>query len=368
MPTVKQLKASLTKHGLATNGLKAALATRLAEYEASLSASTPEPAAAAAAAAEPESSFTAASPAPTAPAPVLAPAPAAAAAAPAAPAAPAASATAAPAEPEHAKRTLHVTNFNDTVLTNLDGRLALHDLFARHGQLLEVVNSKRYRHVAWVVFESPDSAIAALAALQGYYFIDRPLHLEFAEVESDILTKREGTFQPREPWHKRRRVETPALAAQAAEETAGDGTAPMEIGDAAYNPAAAAAGAMSVDGVAPPLPPLGMLPPGYVASPRHAAAAAPAAPANAAAAAANAPLPPGAMPNRKLICAGLTATCTREEIETLFKAHAGYVEIDLFVKVKNLAIVAFADARAAANAMKAMQAAKVDFKISFALH
>lgn len=369
MPTVAQLKKTLKGHGLATTGKKAVLLARLAEFEAAAVTPAPEPAPEPEAAAAPADApavemvapAAAAAPAPepepkpdVAAAPVPEPA-AAPADAPAVEmreeAKPATVAPAAAAAPvEGWKATLFVTNLNDTTLTNLDCRLALHDIFAKHGQLLDVVNSKRYRHAAWIVYESVECARAALTSLQGYFFVDRPIKIAFAATDSDMLTKRDGTFEPREPWHKRRRVGEVAADGGAAEDSEED---EMQVD----GPPADAA-------VAPPLPPLGVMPPGFA---QASAAAAPAA-----AAAATAPaVPPAAafgMPNRKVICTGLSEGLTKDALAAVFRPFPGFIEIETFVMVKHVAIVVFENAHLAARALHALEATEKGFALKFALN
>ena len=58
------------------------------------------------------------------------------------------------------------------------------------------------RGQAFVVYDSKEDAMNAMRLLQGFYFYGKPMvstiqRISYAKSKSDVISKREGTFQPR---------------------------------------------------------------------------------------------------------------------------------------------------------------------------
>lgn len=82
-------------------------------------------------------------------------------------------------------------------------------------QITAMKSLKRRGHVC-VCFADLESAEQALEAMQGVMLFSKPMRIDFAKVDSDALTKRKGTFKPREkaplppkPSAKRQRERVP---------------------------------------------------------------------------------------------------------------------------------------------------------------
>eukprot|EP00953_Heterococcus_sp_UTEX-ZZ885_P000784 944-Heterococcus_DN1.PRE.2 len=127
-----------------------------------------------------------------------------AAAAPVAPvvAAPAAAAAAASNPPNE---TIYVHNLNEKVKKAVLKK-SLHSVFSQFGKIVDIVALRGFklRGQAWVVFENKAAATNALRQMQNFPFYDKPLIIEFAKTQSDVISKKAGTFKPRE---KRKREE-----------------------------------------------------------------------------------------------------------------------------------------------------------------
>lgn len=99
------------------------------------------------------------------------------------------------AAPKHA---IYINNLNDKVKINTMKR-ALHAAFSQFGPIVEIVMRKSYRlrGQAFIIFGSVECAARALKVMQGFLFYDKPLKIQYAKTESDIITKQRGTFLQR---------------------------------------------------------------------------------------------------------------------------------------------------------------------------
>ncbi|KAF5104918.1 hypothetical protein DV451_000311 [Geotrichum candidum] len=96
--------------------------------------------------------------------------------------------------------TLYLNNLNDKI-KKPDLKIALYMLFSTYGQVISIIALKtpKMRGQAHVVFNSTAEATAALKALQGFEFFDKPIHIAYAKSKSDAIAKRDGTFKLRLP-------------------------------------------------------------------------------------------------------------------------------------------------------------------------
>ncbi|KAF2456709.1 hypothetical protein BDY21DRAFT_259765, partial [Lineolata rhizophorae] len=86
-------------------------------------------------------------------------------------------------------------------LSNLDDKIhktqlkrQLYFLFTRHGSILDIVNLKtaKMRGQAHIVFKDVQSSTAAMRALQGFNFLGREMHIQYAKGRSKIFAKLKG--------------------------------------------------------------------------------------------------------------------------------------------------------------------------------
>ena len=100
--------------------------------------------------------------------------------------------------------TIYINNLNEKV-SQTELRKQLFAIFTQFGKILDIMSKKtlKLRGQAFVVFDSEASATKALKSMQGFPFFEKPMNIQYAKCDSDIISKRKGTYQPRP---KRERV------------------------------------------------------------------------------------------------------------------------------------------------------------------
>mmetsp|Transcript_18454 Transcript_18454/g.51291 ORF Transcript_18454/g.51291 Transcript_18454/m.51291 type:complete len:220 (-) Transcript_18454:472-1131(-) len=119
--------------------------------------------------------------------------------------------------------TLYIANIDWKVKKPLLRR-ALYSLFTRHGKVIEIITLRRegLRGQAWVIFDSVQSATAALQAEQGFGFFGKDLKLAYANEKSDRIAKRDGTYVPKAKRAMQRAQEQSQQSSQQANTTEQD--------------------------------------------------------------------------------------------------------------------------------------------------
>lgn len=94
--------------------------------------------------------------------------------------------------------TLYVNNLNDKINADILSK-GLREIFSAFGEIQDLVcmKSLRRRGQAWIVFKELQSAGAALKALQGFPFYNKPIRVAYAKSKSDVVAKADGTYEPR---------------------------------------------------------------------------------------------------------------------------------------------------------------------------
>lgn len=95
-------------------------------------------------------------------------------------------------------QTLYVNNLNDKIHPDTLKK-NLSEVFGAFGEIQDLVcmKSLRRRGQAWIVFKELSASAAAVKALQGFPFYNKPIRIAYAKAKSDVITKADGTFQPR---------------------------------------------------------------------------------------------------------------------------------------------------------------------------
>jgi len=127
--------------------------------------------------------------------------------------------TAPPHSPNHPAQdippaqTLYINRLNDKVPKE-ELKRALYAIFARYGQILDVVALKTYkmRGQAWVVFHDVTAATNALRDMQSFPFYNKPMNISFAKSKSDAVAKLDGTYTEKKKVEKRKVIEEEAGA------------------------------------------------------------------------------------------------------------------------------------------------------------
>merc|ERR1719498_1999932 len=94
--------------------------------------------------------------------------------------------------------TLYVNNLNDKIHPDTLAK-NLREVFGAFGEIQDLIcmKSLRRRGQAWIVFKEQTAAGAAVKALQGFPFYNKPIRIAYAKAKSDVVSKVDGTFQPR---------------------------------------------------------------------------------------------------------------------------------------------------------------------------
>jgi U2 small nuclear ribonucleoprotein B'' len=122
---------------------------------------------------------------------------------------------------------LFVKNLNQSIkLPDLES--CLYEAFSRYGDIHEIVASGAAgkRGFAFIVFSEITMATAAMRALNTKPFLDRPLMIAYAKGKSDVVSRLQGTWKPRERKEKlekdsKDKAEKAALPGSAGEGKAG---------------------------------------------------------------------------------------------------------------------------------------------------
>jgi len=95
--------------------------------------------------------------------------------------------------------TIYINNLNEKIKKD-DLKKSLYAIFTQFGQILDIVAMKtlKARGQAFVVFKEISSATNALRSMQGFPFFDKPMRINYAKTDSDMIAKIKGTFKERE--------------------------------------------------------------------------------------------------------------------------------------------------------------------------
>ena len=91
-------------------------------------------------------------------------------------------------------------------LSTVELKKSLYAIFSQYGQILDIVAIKtmKMRGQAFIVFSDISSATNALRGMQGFPFYDKPMRIQFAKLQSNLIAKRLGTYveKPKEETPK----------------------------------------------------------------------------------------------------------------------------------------------------------------------
>ncbi|XP_061736710.1 U2 small nuclear ribonucleoprotein B'' [Nerophis ophidion] len=123
--------------------------------------------------------------------------------------------------------TIYINNINDNVKKE-ELKRSLYALFSQFGQIVEIVAMKtmKMRGQAFVVFKELTAATNALRQLQGFPFYNKPMRIQYAKTDSDVITKGRGAHGERDR-KKDKKKKPQELAAIAAKKSALVPVAPM---------------------------------------------------------------------------------------------------------------------------------------------
>merc|ERR1712070_1206971 len=94
--------------------------------------------------------------------------------------------------------TIYIQNLNDKVKRK-DLVKGLYAAFSQFGQILDIMAQTSYkmRGQAFIVFQEISSATNALRQMQNFPFYDKNMKIMYAKNKSDVISKRDGSYVPR---------------------------------------------------------------------------------------------------------------------------------------------------------------------------
>ncbi|NXN15346.1 SNRPA protein, partial [Indicator maculatus] len=107
------------------------------------------------------------------------------------------------ARPNH---TIYINNLNEKIKKD-ELKKSLYAIFSQFGQILDILVSRslKMRGQAFVIFKELGSATNALRSMQGFPFYDKPMRIQYAKTDSDIIAKMKGTFVERDRKREKRK-------------------------------------------------------------------------------------------------------------------------------------------------------------------
>ncbi|GFT23739.1 u1 small nuclear ribonucleoprotein A [Nephila pilipes] len=100
-----------------------------------------------------------------------------------------------PVEPNN---TIYINNLNEKIKKH-ELKKSLSAVFSQFGTILGIVamQTLKMRGQAFVIFDNVKSAANALTTMQSFPFYDKPMRIQFAKSDSDVIAKRKGTYVKR---------------------------------------------------------------------------------------------------------------------------------------------------------------------------
>ncbi|XP_034392698.1 LOW QUALITY PROTEIN: U2 small nuclear ribonucleoprotein B'' [Cyclopterus lumpus] len=91
--------------------------------------------------------------------------------------------------------TIYINNVNDKSKRRYMKR-SLYALFSQFGQVVDIVALKtmKMRGQAFVVFKELAASTNALRQLQGFPFYNKPMRIQYAKTDSEVIAKVKGTY------------------------------------------------------------------------------------------------------------------------------------------------------------------------------
>lgn len=129
--------------------------------------------------------------------------------------------------------TIYVNNLNEKIKKE-ELKKSLYAIFSQFGQIINIVALKtlKMRGQAFVIFKEISSATNALRSMQGFPFYDKPMRIQYAKTDSDVIAKIKGTFveRPMKPKRVEDNPDNKKIKKKAAKEQARQQMQPQMIG------------------------------------------------------------------------------------------------------------------------------------------
>ncbi|NP_001088194.1 small nuclear ribonucleoprotein polypeptide B L homeolog isoform X1 [Xenopus laevis] len=113
--------------------------------------------------------------------------------------------------------TVYINNLCDKV-KKPELKRSLYALFSQFGHVVDIVALKtmKMRGQGFVIFKELSSATNALRQLQGFPFYSKPMRIQYAKTDSDVVLKMKGTFADKEKKKEKKKAKAQEQAANAA--------------------------------------------------------------------------------------------------------------------------------------------------------
>jgi len=95
--------------------------------------------------------------------------------------------------------TIYVNNLNEKLKRD-ELVQSLRHVFGQFGKIVEITcytKILKAKGQAFIVFDKVESATKALKEMQNFMFYNKPLRVAYAKLKSDVISKRDGSFEPR---------------------------------------------------------------------------------------------------------------------------------------------------------------------------
>ncbi|XP_029449436.1 U2 small nuclear ribonucleoprotein B'' isoform X2 [Rhinatrema bivittatum] len=118
--------------------------------------------------------------------------------------------------------TIYINNINDKIKKD-ELKRSLYALFSQFGHVMGIVALKtmKMRGQAFVIFKELGSATNALRQLQGFPFYAKPMRIQYAKTDSDVISKMRGTFADKEKKKDKKKAKAQEQAPNAANKKPG---------------------------------------------------------------------------------------------------------------------------------------------------
>ncbi|OQR70460.1 U2 small nuclear ribonucleoprotein B''-like [Tropilaelaps mercedesae] len=98
--------------------------------------------------------------------------------------------------------TIYINNLNEKVKKD-ELKKSLYAIFSQFGPIIDIIALKtlKMRGQAFVAFKEINAASDALRSMQGFPFFDKPMRIQYAKTDSDVVAKMKGTYVERQKKH-----------------------------------------------------------------------------------------------------------------------------------------------------------------------
>ncbi|KYO23719.1 U2 small nuclear ribonucleoprotein B'' [Alligator mississippiensis] len=120
--------------------------------------------------------------------------------------------------------TIYINNINDKVKKE-ELKRSLYALFSQFGHVVDIVALKtmKMRGQAFVIYKELGSSTNALRQLQGFPFYGKPMRIQYAKTDSDVISKMRGTFADKEKRKEKKKAKSLEQSANAANKKVAQG-------------------------------------------------------------------------------------------------------------------------------------------------